>query len=378
MIVKEWRMADGAESAEDPGRVFHWVRVSKPGDIPKTDSRIMDIAILDMHHSWPNLGHDSLVRAVGEIAGDLSPLLDLAGMAIRVVSFDVRQGLVIPDSPGERFMLYLGTGGPGHIDPRFNDGTSEGTQGICENPSWELPLFRLFDSIARHPDAALLAVCHTFGVLCRWAGAAQAVLRGPEKGGKSSGIVENILTREAVRHPWFSRFASQIPDGRHFKVLDSRLYDLIPVSRRFPDGMMPIAFEPEAPGGEEGNALTMMEFARDAGGVMPRILAVNHHPEVRNRGRQLRLLGEKLARGEVTAAWYKERAETLKEVILSRPIELAVMLTSQYTLLAPLRFHIYRQVRRRSAALGCGSDLHENQVLRFPSCTLDREAEVHF
>ncbi len=372
------RWSGNSEIGEDFGKVFCHLRVFKPADIPEADRRKLDIAILDMHHNWPNLGHDSLVRAAGEIAMDLSPLLDLAGMAIRVISYDVRRSLLVPEPPGERFMLYLGTGGPGHIDPHVNDGMSEGTQGIREDPSWELPLFRLFDEIAEHADAALLAVCHTFGVLCRWGGVATPVLRGPEKGGKSSGIVENVLTSEAIRHPWFSRFAEQIPDGRHFKVLDSRLYDLIPASRSFPEGMEAISFESASTGGDEGDVLTMMEFARDAGGVMPRIFAVNHHPEIRDRKRQLRLLGEKLERGEVTAEWYKERARTLKEAVLDRPTEFAVTLTSQYTLLAPLRFHIYRQVRRRAAALGCGSDLHENNVLRLPSGTLDREEEIHF
>ena len=46
-------------------------------------------------------------------------------------------------------------------------------------------------------------MCHTFGVMCRWLGIADAVLRGPEKGGKSFGIVDNLLTDAALEHPWF-------------------------------------------------------------------------------------------------------------------------------------------------------------------------------
>ena len=38
-------------------------------------------------------------------------------------------------------------------------------------------------------------------------------------------------------------------------------------------------------------------------------------------------------------------------------------LTSDYTLLGPLRFHLYRQVRRRAEALGLDVDLHEDEIL---------------
>jgi hypothetical protein len=172
----------------DFGRVFSCVRVFKPADVPTLDERVVDVAVLDMNCRWPNLGHDLLVRAVGEIAHDLGPLLESAGMHIRVLSYDVRGSLMIPESPGERHRVYLGTGGPGHINPYLNDGISEGTQGIREDASWEAPLFRLFEDIHANDCAVLLAVCHTFGVLCRWSGVAQPALRGSEKGGKSTGI----------------------------------------------------------------------------------------------------------------------------------------------------------------------------------------------
>ncbi len=360
----------------DRSRGVAAIRVFKFSDVPTADERILDIVLLDMHHSWPNLGHDSIVRVIGEVASDLAPLLDMAGMSIRVISYEVRQSRMIPEPPRGRYSLYIGTGGPGHIDPHLNDGIAAYTQGIREDPSWEEPLFRLFDAILQCEDSALLAVCHTFGVLCRWAGIARPVLRGEEKGGKSSGIVENILTSDAAVHPWFRRFAEKLPDHRHFKALDSRLFDLIPSKRNFPDGMIPLAFETLSRGGGEGEGLTMIEFARDSGGIMPRILAVNHHPEIRDRRRQLRVLEEKMSRGEVSAEWYEERVKTLLEVEHSGDVEQGVMLTSQYSLVAPLRFHLYRLVRRRAAALGCGSDLHENQVLRFPSGTLDREGEI--
>ena len=69
---------------------------------------------------------------------------------MRVLSYDVRRTLQIPQSPNGRFQLYVGTGGPGHLDPRLNDGVREESQGIAESPAWEAPLFRLFDDIAAH------------------------------------------------------------------------------------------------------------------------------------------------------------------------------------------------------------------------------------
>ena len=137
-----------------------------------------------------------------------TPALRAAGLRVRVLSYDVRRGHCIPDVPGKRHGIYVGTGGPGHLDPRLNDGISPGSQGIAEDPGWEGPLFGLFDANRADDDAALLAVCHTFGVMCRWLGIADAVLRGPEKGGKSSGIVDNVLTDAALRQLWEAELAA--------------------------------------------------------------------------------------------------------------------------------------------------------------------------
>ncbi len=63
---------------------------------------------------------------------------------------------MLPEPPGGRFAVYMGTGGPGHLDPRRNDGRSEGSQGIQEDPSWEQAVFRLFDAILADEGAALL------------------------------------------------------------------------------------------------------------------------------------------------------------------------------------------------------------------------------
>jgi hypothetical protein len=118
--------------------VFDYVRIEHPEDEPAPDPRAIDVAILDMNHGWPNLGHDSLVHAILEVACDLEAPLEGTGLHLRALSYDVRRGHVLPEAPGrvartphlhrsvdstasecpgDRFSVYIGTGGPGHIDP---------------------------------------------------------------------------------------------------------------------------------------------------------------------------------------------------------------------------------------------------------------------
>jgi hypothetical protein len=287
-------------------------------------------------------------NALCDVAGPLRT----AGIGFRAVSYDIRRSeQVIPEPPGGRHALYVGTGGPGHLDPRMNDGLSEGSQGIREDPAWEPRLFALFDAIRASESAVLLSVCHTFGVMCRWLGAADAVLRGPEKGGKSTGVVENILTDDALKHPWFSRFAEALPDRRRLFALDNRLYDLVPRGP-LPAGVTAISYEALGKGGPAGGALTMMEVARDEAGIMPRILGVNHHPEIVNRSRLIVTLERQFERGDVTREWYEERRKTLTEPVADAWGDRLIHLTSSYTFMAPLRFHLYKQARLRGAALG--------------------------
>jgi hypothetical protein len=333
------------------GSAFLLARAGRPDDVPEADPRVVDVALLDMLHGWPNLGHDALVYAVQAQVCDMREALTVRGMAVRVISYDVRRGHAVPEPPGGRHRVYVGTGGPGHLDPRRNDGVDEGSQGITEDPAWEAPLFRLFDRIAADRAAALFGVCHTFGVMCRWLGIAEAVLRPASKGGKSAGIVENVLTGVAREHPWFSRFAGRLPDGRHFPVLDSRLYDLIP--HRPLGRVAPLAYETLV-SGEEGDALTMIEVGEPE--PVPRLLGVNHHPEIVDRQRQLTLLRNKRARGEVTEAWYSERARTLEQPVENEPGDGLLHVTSSYTLFAPLRAWIYRAVQERADALGTPLD----------------------
>lgn len=344
--------------------IFQYVRIESPEHLPAPDERSIDVAVLDLNHGWPNLGHDSLVHAVQEVACDLLPELGAAGFRLRVLSYAVRHCGMLPERPGGRFAVYVGTGGPGHIDPHANDGVNEGSQGLCENPAWETPAFELFDSIRADPEAVMLAVCHTFGVLCRWSGAARPVMRGPHKGGKLTGILENVLSPEALAHPWFSRFAAALPASRRLRVIDNRLFDLIPQPAARPEGFIPIGYETLGAEGEEaGEALTMMELARDRGGVMPRIFGTNHHPEIVDRSRQKLILFQKLERGEVSREWYEERLEIVTRVYPGEDSDCRLQATSDYTFLAPLRFHLHRQVRQRAEAVGRPLDLHEDRLL---------------
>ena len=341
--------------------LFDRARIEREDQVPPPDPRVLEVAVLDMNHGWPNLGHDAVVRAVEDAVEAVGQELREAGLRVRALSFDVRRAQVIPEHPGERFALYLGTGGPGHLDPRQNDGGTPGSQGLREDPSWEGPLFRLFDAIRDAPEAALLAVCHTFGVMCRWAGAARPVLRGPEKGGRSAGVVDNVLTAEARRHPWFSRLARSLPDGRTLPVIDHRLFDLVQ-EPDFPEGLTALgheAFEPAAQA-----SVTMIEFARDGDGARPRVFGVNHHPEIADHARQWEILRGKLDRGEVGRDWYEERARILADGVPDPAREERLRLTSEFTLFGLVRHHLYVQASRRARELGRVLELSAERSIR--------------
>ena len=46
-------------------------RVERAGDLPPAELDVIDVALLDMHHGWPNLGHDALVHGVQNAVCDL-------------------------------------------------------------------------------------------------------------------------------------------------------------------------------------------------------------------------------------------------------------------------------------------------------------------
>ena len=349
--------------ATGPCGIFEYVRVERPEDVPDLDPRAIDVAVLDMNHGWPNLGHDSLVHAVLDSCCEATAPLEAAGLRVRVLSYDVRRSGVLPEGPGGRHLIYVGTGGPGCIDPAGNDGVAPESQGIRENPLWEAPAFELFDAIRAHPEASLVAVCHTFGVLCRWSRAAKPALRSPGKG-KCTGVLENVLSWQAREHPWFSRFGALLGPGGRLRVVENRLFDLLPDPDHWPAWALPIGFETRGVGGPQGEAVTMIEFARDRDGVVPRVFAVNHHPEIVDRFRQVMILDQKRGRGEVSEEWYRERLEILTRAFPHEDVDQRLHVTSDFTLLGPLRFHLFRQIRRRAEAHGGARGFHEDRVLQ--------------
>jgi hypothetical protein len=343
-------------------KAFLYHRVENAAAIPEPDESIIDIAVLDMNHGWPNLGHGSLVHIVQEAACDLMPSLQQANIVLRVISFDIRRSGVLPEKPGGRFNLYIGTGGPANIDPYKNDGVSPGSQGVQEDPSWEPLAFALFDAIRESEEAAMIGVCHTFGTMCRWSGVAEPVLRSEAKGGKSSGILENILTPQGSSHPWFKHFADRLPERRRLRILDNRFFDLIP-KKALHNGILVIGYETLGVGGPQGPALTMLEWKRDHGGVMPRMFAVNHHPEIIDRSRQLLVLEQLHKSGNVTQAWYEERLELLNQSYYDSRNQQLLSLTSDFTLAAPIRYYIFREIRRRAEKLRIKLSVHEDQLI---------------
>ena len=344
-----------------PTSGFSYQRVRTPEDAPVPDSGTVDIAVLDMNHGWPNLGHAAVVRSLRQVVCDLRGALADAALRVRVSSYDVRRSSGAPTVAAAEGLLCIGTGGPGHLDPRRNDGVDPGSQGIAENPAWEPEVFACFDAVRAHPEGVLLGICHSFGVMCRWLGVADAHLRGPEKGGKSAGIMENALTADAREHPWFRFLSQQAGPSQRIAVLDNRLYDLLP------DGPLPasaraIAYETLGVGGPVGPALTMLEVEREPTDGMPRIFGFNHHSEIVNRPRQLSLLRRRHAAGKIDSRWYEERRRTLMETLDDRAGEQQLALTSSFSLHGPLRYHLLRRLRRAAEALGRPWPLHERST----------------
>jgi hypothetical protein len=308
-----------------------YARVRKRGDEPPAQPGMVDVAVLDMNHGYPNLGHASIVETLLNI-GHLERLeIGPTAPDFRVISFDVRGGGAVPISSPGRFPVIVGTGGPGSLDPRENDGISELSQGILEDPSWETPLWHFFDAILAARQTSFFGICHSFGLMARWSGIAESVLRPASKGGKSSGVVTNLLTGAARKHPWFSQFY-EASNGPAIEVLDSRLFDLMPAGKR---NVEMLAFE-ATPEGDPGAAVTMVEFARQPDGVLPRVWGVNHHPEIGDKGLQRERLERIESWGKVTPEWLHERRAALAAWNASALTERHLQWTSSFTFVGPI------------------------------------------
>ena len=67
-------------------------------------------------------------------------------------------------------------------------------------------------------------------------------------------------------------------------------------------------------------------------------------------------------RGEVTEEWYRERALALTLSYPDENSDRRLHLTSDYTLLGPLRYYLHRQVRLRAQTLSLDIDVHEDSI----------------
>ncbi len=319
-----------------------YARVDRPGDEPPPVRSLLDVAVLDMHHGFANLGHASVVDRLMRIGQEERKRLGPGTPGVRVVSYDVRLGGAVP-SMASRFPLVVGTGGPGALDPRENDGVSPYSQGIREDPSWEPLLWRFFDGVLADPSSAFLGICHSFGLLARWAGFGEAVVRPKEKG-KSSGVVVNLLTEAARSHPWFGGFYRASSGGR-VQVLDSRLFDILPAGR----GRGEVLAHEATPDESRGEAITMVELARFADGT-PRVWAVNHHPEIGDAGEQRARLLRIAASRQLGEGWLGERIQALEAWNASEAAERRLQITSSFTLEGPLRAILSRALAARRDA----------------------------
>lgn len=308
-----------------------YLRVNAPDGEPEPVRGVVDVAVLDMHFGYHNLGHQSIVETLSNVAREERAKLGPSAPEVRIVSFDVRRGHAVPRS-ASRYPIVVGTGGPGALDPRLNDGVVAFSQKVAEDPAWEAPLFRYFDGVLADKRTYLLGICHSFGVMARWSGVAEGVLRGAEKGGKSTGARPNLLTASAKHHPWF-RGLYTASKGPKIQVLDSRLFDLIPTGRG--DANV-LAHESNADG-SAGEAVTMIELERDEDGVGPRVWGVNHHPEIGDRGRQRAQLERLVERGQVSPEWAEERRGALDAWNESAATEKGLQWTASYTFEGPLR-----------------------------------------
>ncbi len=161
----------------------------------------------------------------------------------------------LPAAPGRATLLYVGTGGPGHLDPRRNDGVRARSQGIREDPSWEPGVFGCFDAHrARTPRRA----ARRLPQLRRDVPLVGRRRRGPARpreGGKSAGILENVLTRgRRARTPGSGSPSQQAGASQRLRVVDNRLFDLIPHADRFPRRSRAIALRDARRGRPGGGA----------------------------------------------------------------------------------------------------------------------------
>src|SRR6185436_18977577 len=98
--------------------------------------------------------------------------------------------------------------------------------------------------------------------------------------------------------------------------------------------------------------------------LMPRVFGVNHHPEIIDRANRMGMLRIKLERGDVTKEWYDLRMSTLAEHFPDDSSDARLHVTSDFTFLGPLRFHVTRAARLRAEGMRRVFSRHENEIDR--------------
>ena len=323
---------------------FEVVRIEQPSDAPAADPSAVDVAVLDMNHGWaepgPRLaGPRRAGRGLRRAAGSRQP----PACACACSRSTCAAAAWCPSRP-PRFALYLGTGGPGHLDPHLNDGESPGSQGMRRGPVLGGAHLR---ALRRHPaprpTRRCSAVCHTFGVMCRWSGAAESVLRAAAEGRQERGHPRERAHAGGAGPPLVrAAWPTSCRSGGACAWSTTGCSTSSPAAR-CRAGAMPIGFETLGLGGPPGDGAHHDGVrARRRGDVMPRVFGVNHHPEIVDRvapahdpGAEAR--ARRGHRRVVRRPHADARAST--RTTRQRP---RLHLTSDFTLLGPLRFHLYR------------------------------------
>ena len=64
----------------------------------------------------------------------------------------------------------------------------------------------------------------------------------------------------------------------------------------------------------------------------------------------------------MTNEWYQERVDILTRTYPDENSDQRLHVTSDYTLLGPLRYYVARQIRLRAESLGLAIDVHEDRI----------------
>lgn len=222
---------------------------------PDPARRTVRVAILDMYKGDANQGMRCLRQLLAE-AGDRHP-----EVRFELEEFDVRAAHQVPDLS---FDLYISSGGPGSPF----DGADQ---------PWEGRYFSFLDDLMAHnrgtgPRKYLLAICHSFQLLCIHLGLAEVKLR---KSG-SFGVMPVHHTEAGLKDPLFGLLPDPFYGGdfREWQVLQPRHDRIAEI------GASILAIEKDRPHVPLERAVMAMR-------ISPEIVGVQFHPEADPAGMNL-------------------------------------------------------------------------------------------